>query len=59
MHLKNYTDVTINAYIGFLLCPTHFHNMKHWQLFSLTFNKIYKILIKNNVSNIEISKEPN
>ena len=29
------------------------------KLFSLTFHKIYASLTKNNVSNIEISKEPN
>ena len=54
-------EVTINAYIGLLLCSIHFHNIHlntarlRVELISPT---IYESLMKNNVSNIKISKEP-
>ena len=60
--LEEVIDVTINAYTGLLLCPTHIHNiqlhMVRWytsKFCSLTFHKIYEIWMKNN--NIEIFKK--
>ena len=59
MH-KNYMEVTINAYIGLLSCSIHFHNIQlntarlRVELISPT---IYENFMKNNVSNIKISKE--
>ena len=62
LQCKHSTDVTINAYIGLLLCSRFIGCNYIWKndtlkLFSLMFHKIYESLMQNNVSNIKISKD--
>ena len=53
-HRKEQTDVTIDAYIGLLLCFTQIHNMQiTYMLLKLIFHKMYESLMKYNVSNPE------
>ena len=58
---KSRLTQSINAYIGLLFYSTYFHNMQlpaaRWHV-EIIFINFPQILIKNNVSNIKISKEP-